>query len=97
MSPAFVYLLRCGDGSLYCGWTVDVPRRLDAHAGGRASRYTASRRPVALAAAWEVPSRTHARRLEARIKRLPRAQKLALAAGAPLEDATRVRFAPPPP
>ena len=97
MTTAFVYLLRCGDGSLYCGWTVDVPRRLRAHAAGRASRYTASRAPVSLAAAWEVPSRTHARRLEARIKRLPRPQKLALASGAPLEGATPVRFALPKP
>jgi putative endonuclease len=95
VAPAFVYLLRCNDGSLYCGWTVDVARRLAAHAAGRASRYTASRAPVALAAAWEVPSRTHARRLEAEIKRLPRGRKLALAAGAPLEGATRVRLSAP--
>jgi putative endonuclease len=94
---AYVYLLRCSDESLYCGWTVDVPRRLAAHNTGRASRYTASRRPVALAAAWEVPTRTDARRLEARVKRLARPQKVALAAGAPLEGATPVRFAPPSP
>jgi len=94
---AFVYLLRCGDGSLYCGWTVDVDKRLAAHGTGRASRYTASRRPIALAAAWEVPTRTEARRLEARVKRLTRPQKVALAAGAPLEGATPVRFAPPVP
>jgi putative endonuclease len=94
---AFVYLLRCGDGSLYCGWTVDVDKRLAAHGTGRASRYTASRRPVALAAAWEVPTRTDARRLEARVKRLTRPQKVALTAGAPLEGATPVRFAPPVP
>ena len=92
---AYVYLLRCGDGSLYCGWTVDVPKRLAAHASGKASRYTSSRRPVALAAAWEVPTRTDARRLEARVKRLPRRAKVALAAGAPLDDATPVRFAAP--
>ena len=91
---AFVYLLRCADGSLYCGWTVDLERRLAAHAAGKASRYTASRRPVAPAAAWEVPTRTHARRLEARVKRLTRPQKLALLAGAPLEGATEVRFSP---
>ena len=95
MAPAFVYLLRCNDGSLYCGWTVDVARRLAAHAAGRASRYTASRAPVALAAAWEVPTRTDARRLEAQIKRLPRARKLALAGGAPLPGATPVRFSVP--
>ena len=94
---AFVYLLRCGDGSLYCGWTVDVAKRLAAHETGRASRYTSSRRPVALAAAWEVPTRTDARRLEARMKRLPRPQKMALAAGAELEGATPVRFASPEP
>jgi putative endonuclease len=85
---AFVYLLRCADNSLYCGWTVDVGKRLTAHAAGRASRYTASRRPVALAAAWEVPTHTDARRMEARVKRLSRAEKLALVEGT-------VRFALP--
>src|SRR3954452_903055 len=88
---AFVYLLRCADDSLYCGWTVDVARRVAAHQTGRGSRYTASRRPVSLAAAWEVPSDTDARQLEARIKRLTRAEKLALAH----ERELPVRFAPP--
>ncbi len=97
MSSAFVYLLRCEDGSLYCGWTIDVAKRLAAHEAGRASRYTASRAPVSLAAAWEVPSRTDARRLEARIKRLPRREKLALAAGATPEGCATVRFAAPAP
>jgi putative endonuclease len=81
---AFVYLLRCADDSLYCGWTVDVGKRVARHQAGRASRYTASRRPVTLAASWEVDTNTDARRLEARIKRLPRKEKLEL-----------VRFAPP--
>ena len=94
---AFVYLLRCGDGSLYCGWTVDVPKRVAAHETGRASRYTSSRRPVALAAAWEVPTHTDARRLEARVKQLSRPEKVALVEGAPLEGATPVRFAAPTP
>jgi putative endonuclease len=94
---AYVYLLRCADGSLYCGWTVDVPKRVRAHASGRASRYTAARRPHALAAAWEVPTHTVARRLEARIKRLPAREKRRLVAGAPLEGATPVRFAAPEP
>jgi predicted GIY-YIG superfamily endonuclease len=75
-----VYLLRCVDGSLYCGWSVDLGRRLAAHSKGSASRYTASRRPVALAAAWEIETASEARRLEARIKRLTRAQKLGLVA-----------------
>ena len=94
---AFVYLLRCADGSLYCGWTVDVPKRVRAHATGKASRYTATRRPHTLVAAWEVPTHTDARRLEARIKRLPRSEKLRLTHGAPLDGATPVRFASPDP
>ena len=92
---AFVYLLRCADGTLYCGWTVDVPKRLNAHATGRASRYTATRRPHTLAAAWEVPSHTDARRLEARIKQLTRPEKLALVSGTPVAGATPVRFPSP--
>jgi putative endonuclease len=77
---AWVYLLRCGDGSLYCGWTVDLQRRVAAHAAGRGGRYTASRRPVELAAALPMPDRSAAMREEIRIKRLTREQKLALAA-----------------
>jgi putative endonuclease len=76
---AYVYLLRCADGSLYTGWTVDLDRRLAAHAAGRGARYTRSRLPVALAFSREMPDATAARREEARIKALPRAAKLALA------------------
>ena len=82
MADPVVYLLRCGDDSLYTGWTVDLDRRLAAHAAGTASRYTRSRLPIALAASWPVPDRSAALREEARIKRLSRAQKLALVASA---------------
>jgi putative endonuclease len=78
VSEAWVYLLRCSDGSLYTGWTVDLERRLARHRAGTASRYTASRLPVELAHAIRMPDRTAARREEARIKRLSRADKLAL-------------------
>jgi len=79
MAPeAWVYLLRCRDGSLYTGWTTDLDRRLARHQAGTASRYTASRRPVALALALPMDSRSAARREEARIKRLPRRAKLEL-------------------
>lgn len=77
----FVYLLRCSDDSLYCGWTTDVDRRLAAHRDGTASRYTRSRRPVELAAVIEVADRSAALREEARIKRLSRAAKLQLVTG----------------
>ena len=80
-SDAFVYLLRCRDGSLYCGWTCNLERRMAMHAAGRASRYTASRLPVELALAKPMADRSAARREEARIKRLTRRQKLALVAG----------------
>jgi putative endonuclease len=86
---AFVYLLRCADGSLYCGWTSDPERRLAAHAGGRGARYTRSRLPVTLAAVWRVGDRSAAQRLEHRIKALPRAEKERLVAGAPLDGAER--------
>jgi len=78
MPEAWVYVLRCRDGSLYTGWTVDLERRLARHRCGAASRYTASRLPVELALAIPMSDRTAARREEARIKRLPRPAKLAL-------------------
>jgi putative endonuclease len=80
MPEAWVYLVRCRDGSLYTGWTVDLERRLARHQAGTGSRYTASRRPIKLALAIPMPDRTTARREEARIKLLPRAEKLALLA-----------------
>jgi putative endonuclease len=83
MTDAWVYMLRCHDGSLYTGWTNDLQRRLGRHRDGKASRYTASRLPVQLAAAWPMPDRGAAMREEARIKRLSRTSKLALLDQAP--------------
>ena len=78
---AWVYLLWCrADDSLYTGWTSDLERRMGKHRAGKASRYTRSRLPIELAAAMPMPDATAARREEARIKRLTRAQKLALIA-----------------
>jgi putative endonuclease len=78
VSEAWVYLLRCKDGSLYTGWTNDLDRRVAKHSAGKASRYTASRLPVELAFAAPMPDRGTAMREEIRIKRLARAQKLEL-------------------
>ncbi|HEX7301219.1 MAG TPA: GIY-YIG nuclease family protein [Solirubrobacteraceae bacterium] len=83
MPAAWVYLLRCADGTLYTGWTVDLDARLRRHGAGTASAYTRSRRPVALAWALPMSDRTAARREEARIKALDRAGKLALIADRP--------------
>ncbi len=84
MTDAWVYLLRCADGSLYCGWTIDVQRRLNSHRAGRGARYTASRLPVELALALRMPDRRAARREEARIKRMDRSAKLALVSSQPV-------------
>ena len=76
-----VYMLRCGDGSLYTGCTDDVVRRLAVHQSGRGAKYTRSRLPVELVYREEVPDKSAALRREIAIKRLTRAQKLALLEG----------------
>jgi putative endonuclease len=75
---AFVYLLRCADGTLYCGWSTDPERRLRQHQAGTASRYTRTRRPVELVYTREFATRSEAMREEVRIKRLPAAGKRGL-------------------
>ena len=77
----YTYILRCADGSLYTGWTNDLEKRLKSHNAGTASKYTRSRRPVELA--WHTVSDTkqQAMSLEARIKRLSRADKQKLIDG----------------
>lgn len=82
MADAWVYMLRCRDGSLYTGWSTDVQRRLRRHRAGNASRYTASRLPVELVYEAAMADRRAARREEARIKALDRRAKLALIAAA---------------
>ena len=71
----FVYILRCGDGSLYTGIAKDLDRRLAEHRAGRASRYTRSHLPVEMAWSVEVRSWGGALQEERRIKALPRAKK----------------------
>jgi predicted GIY-YIG superfamily endonuclease len=78
---AYVYLLRCADGTLYCGWSTEPERRLAQHQSGIGSRYTRARRPVELVWTLECATRSEAMREEARIKRLPVAEKRALARG----------------
>ena len=72
-----LYVLRCGDGSLYCGITTDLDRRIRAHAAGRAARYTRGRGPTTLLRAWPCADEGAARRAEFRFKRLRRAGKFA--------------------
>lgn len=74
----YVYLLRCRDGSLYTGYTDDVERRLKVHQSGKGAKYTRSRLPVELAYHEELPDKSAALRREAAIKKMTRAEKLAL-------------------
>lgn len=70
-----VYLLRCGDGSLYTGVTNNLPRRLAAHNAGRGGAYTRSHRPVRVVY-WEAPlTRSRALRREHQIKSISRSKK----------------------
>jgi putative endonuclease len=70
-----VYLLRCADGTLYCGWTTDMESRLEAHNAGKGAKYTRSRRPVELVYTEEYEDRHEALSREWHIKRMSRAEK----------------------
>lgn len=74
----YVYILRCGDGSLYTGWTNDLQHRVETHAAGRGAKYTRSRLPVELVYSEECTDKKLAMSREWHIKRLNHAQKLAL-------------------
>lgn len=93
----FVYLLRCRDDSLYAGAAKDLAARVREHRRGRASRYTRSRLPVALAWSREVATWSEALREEHRIKRLGRrAKQLLVAAATRRRRRTRRKKKPPP-
>jgi len=78
-----VYLLTCADGTLYCGATTDLARRLGEHNSGVAAKYTRARLPVALAASAPCADKGAALRLELAVKKRPRAAKLAFLLGRP--------------
>ncbi len=77
---AFVYMLRCKDGSLYTGWTNDLAHRLAMHRSGRGAKYTRGRGPLELVYTEELADKESALRRECAIKAMPRAKKLLLAA-----------------
>jgi predicted GIY-YIG superfamily endonuclease len=96
----FVYILECGDATLYTGVTNDLPRRLAAHRRGRASRYTRSRPPVRLVYQETRPDRSTALKREATLKGLVRVEKLRLIRDRPAareRPEARKRAAAPPP
>ena len=74
----YVYMLRCGDGTLYTGITDDVQRRLAVHRAGKGAKYTRGRGPLELAYTEELPDKSAALKREIAIKKLSRPEKLAL-------------------
>lgn len=76
---AYVYLLLCGDGSYYAGWTNDLDKRVKQHAAGKGSRYTRAHLPVCLAYAERFADKQAAMQREWRLKRCNHAEKQQLA------------------
>lgn len=73
----YLYILRCIDGSLYTGITVDVVRRVGEHNSSRlGAKYTRGKRPVQLLATKRFRTRSTASRAETKVKSLPREKKL---------------------
>lgn len=80
----YIYLVRCSDDSLYCGWTTDLKRRIDAHNGhiSGGAKYTRGRRPVTLVYSESFHQKQEAQRREYAIKRMTKTKKLRLIKGA---------------
>lgn len=77
--PWFVYIVRCSkDDSLYTGITNNLEKRIAAHNNGKGAKYTKSRRPVTLFKKIEVETKSEALKLEVKIKKLSREEKLKL-------------------
>lgn len=82
----YLYILKCGDGTLYTGITTDVRRRLSAHRAGRGAKYTRGRGPLELVYQEECGGHTQALRRELEVKHLTRLEKEGLITGsAPIE------------
>jgi len=77
----YVYVLRCGDGTLYTGYTTDVPRRVAEHAAGDGAKYTRGRTPLELVYVEPHTSRSAATQREHEIKQLDRPAKKSLVSG----------------
>ena len=71
----YLYILRCGDGTLYTGITTDVEKRLEAHRSGKGAKYTRGRSPLELIYREECGSHSDALKRELTVKKLSREQK----------------------
>ena len=82
----YTYILRCGDDTLYCGWTNDLEKRLASHNAGKGAKYTHSRTPVTLVYYETFDTKEEAMRREFSIKKLSRKEKLKLVDGFESKD-----------
>ncbi|MBQ3556453.1 MAG: GIY-YIG nuclease family protein [Oscillospiraceae bacterium] len=74
----YIYILRCGDGTLYTGSTDNVEKRLAAHRAGKGAKYTRGRGPLELVYSEQLPDKSSALHREYEIKQLTRPEKLKL-------------------
>ena len=74
----YTYILKCADGTLYCGWTNNLEKRLKVHNDGKGAKYTRARLPVTLVYFEEYETPREAQSREAKIKRMTRARKIEL-------------------
>ena len=77
----FTYIVECADGSLYCGWTNDLKKRIKDHNAGNGAKYTKSRLPVKLVYYETFDTKEEAMSREWHIKRMTRAKKMELIEG----------------
>lgn len=71
----YVYILKCGDGSFYCGYTNDVEKRFEKHKSGKGAKYTRSRLPLEIVYIEEFETKSDALKRECQIKAMKRIQK----------------------
>lgn len=74
----YTYIVRCGDGSLYTGWTNNLEKRMQDHNAGKGAKYTKSRLPVVLEYYETFETKQEAMSREYAIKRLSRSEKIKL-------------------
>lgn len=71
----YVYILRCADDSLYCGYTTDVEKRFEKHKSGKGARYTRSHLPLEVVYVEEFENKSDALKREHEIKSMTKSQK----------------------
>jgi putative endonuclease len=75
----YAYILKCSDGSYYCGYTNDLEKRIEKHNQGKGAKYTRARLPVALVYFEEFDTKEEAMSREWHLKQLSHKEKEALA------------------